>query len=352
MSTARRSGRPVRVLLLGEDSPGALMHSYATGFRRAGAAVETYCLLGAFRGGWSPPVTRIANRVAQRAMLARFNQRLLDDLRGREFDVVLVLKGERLDPAAIEALRNASQASWVNFYPDDPFSEVRSNRLVFGPETLRAYDLCLTFARHLMPRYRREGVERVEWLPFARDPDQHFPVARPIPPDFDAVFAGNLDAERVEWLAPIARELRLAVFGEHTLQAVPSSSVLRRATFFPAAYGTGLAPALMRGAISLNVMREQNRHSHNMRSYESPACGAFTLSQQTPELRELFRADEEVVFAESPDEMLGAARRWLADPSGRARVARAGFARVEHDTYQRRAVEILRLTGLDGEQHA
>ena len=352
MNDASRRRGQASVLLIGEDTPGALMHSYATAFRRAGVVVDTYCVLQAFRGSWPRTVVRVANRIAQGVMLSRFNQRLLGDLRGRKYDLVLVLKGERIAPATIEKLREASSASWVNFYPDDPFSQVRSNRLAFGPATLRAYDLCLTFARHLIPRYQREGVERVEWLPFARDPDQHSPVANPAPPDFDAVFVGNLDAERVEWLAPIARELRLAVFGEHTLQAVPSGSPVRRATFFPAVYGKELAPALMRGAISLNVMREQNRYSHNMRSYESLACGAFTLSQQTPELEEMFRRDEEVAFADSPEAMLESARRWLADPSGRARVARAGFARVEHDTYEERAGEILRMIGLAEEKPA
>lgn len=325
------------------------MHSYAAGFRRAGAVVGTYCLASAFRAGWPHLVVRAANRIAPRAMLTRFNQRLVRDLRGRNYDLVLVLKGERIAPTTIEHLRGSSDASWVNFYPDDPFSDVRSNRLAYGPATLRAYDLCLTFARHLIPRYKAEGIDRVEWLPFARDPDQHSPVEHPEPPDFDAVFVGNLDAARVEWLVPISRELRLAVFGEHTLQAVPPGSPVRRATFFPAVYGRELAPALMRGAISLNVMRYQNRYSHNMRSYESPACGAFTLSQQTPELEEMFRGDEEVVFADSPEAMLATARRWLGDPPGRARVARAGFARVEHDTYERRAVEILRMIGRETE---
>lgn len=327
------------------------MHSYAAGFRRAGAVVGTYCLATVFRAGWPRPFVRAANRIAPEVMLARFNQRLLRDLRGSDYDLLLVLKGERIDPATIEGIRATSRAAWVNFYPDDPFSGVRSNRLAFGPATLRAYDLCLTFARHLVPRYQREGVARVEWLPFARDPDQHSPVANPPKPEFDAVFVGNLDAARIEWLAPIARELRLAIFGEHTLRAVPSVNALRRARFFPAAYGRDLAPALMRGAISLNVMRDQNRYSHNMRSYESPACGAFTLSQRTPELTEMFRDGEDVVFAESPDAMLETARRWLADPAGRERVARAGFVRVEHDTYQRRAVKILQMTGLGTEPY-
>lgn len=349
MLTAGKDQRQLSVLLLGEDAPAALMQSYATGFRRAGVRVEQYCLVRAFRGALSRGVARVTNRIARNVMLDLFNRRLLRDIRGRSYDFALVLKGEGISPETIAALRAASGSPWLNFFPDDPFTDVSSNRLAFGTATLREYDRCLTFAKHLLPTYRREGVAHVDWLPFARDPDQHTPPDARTPPAFDTVFVGNLDVDRIEWLEPVARTLKVAVFGEHTRAALPRRSALRRASFFPAVYGPGLAIALTRGAISLNVMRHQNRFSHNMRSYESLACGAFTLSQRTPELMEMFSEGKDVVFAGSPEEMSDCAQRWLADPAGRERIARAGFARVEYDTYQQRAVKILTLLGLGGD---
>ena len=130
---------------------------------------------------------------------------------------------------------------------------------------------------------------------------------------------------------------------------MPRRSVLARATFAPAAYGRDLARALASGVISLNVMRPQNARSHNMRSYESPACRAFTLSQRTPELRELFVEGEEIACFETLDELRDTVSRWLPDARGRERVAGSGFARVRDDTYARRAGEILERTGLAAE---
>jgi len=127
---------------------------------------------------------------------------------------------------------------------------------------------------------------------------------------------------------------------------VRRGSALARATFGPAAYGPDLARALARGAISLNVMRPQNARSHNMRSYESPACGAFTLSQRTPELTELFVEGEEIACFEGVEELREAVARWLGDPARRSEVASAGFARVRDDTYARRACMILERVGL------
>jgi spore maturation protein CgeB len=328
-------------MILGEDAPGALMHSYASAFRRLGAHVSTYCMASAYRDGLSATATRVANRLVPSALLRRFNAKLLTDLGETPFDFALVLKGERIAPATIAELRRRTGAVWLNFYPDDPFSDVRSNRLAYGPAMLGAYDHCFTFARHLIAQYEASGVFRVTWLPFARDPDQHSPIRQWPTPEFDVVFVGNLDEERVQWLEPVAAPFNVAIFGEHTRAAVSRTSVLRKAAFFPAAYGAALCHTLARGAISLNVMRRQNRFSHNMRSFESLACGAFTLSQRTPELCTMFREDVEVAFASTPEELSSRVDYWLSHAAERQRIGAAGFRRVENDTYTERAQTIL-----------
>ena len=228
----------------------------------------------------------------------------------------------------------------VNFYPDDPFSNIRSNRLTYGPSILGAYDACFTFARHLIPAYRESGARKVVYLPFARDPELHAPLPIADAPEFDVVFVGTLNAERVRWLEAASR-FKLAVFGSRGRTVIPRHSPLRRAEFFPEVYGRDLSAALARAAISLNVMRIQNRGSHNMRSFESPACGAFTLSERTPELVELFREGEEIAVFSEPDELVDQIGFWLANPLERRRIAGAGFQRVEHDTYDLRAATIL-----------
>lgn len=337
----------MRVLILGEDAPGGLMGSYARAFAELGATVRTYCLARAYQSVMPAIRTRALRRVAERVLLSAFNDRVIADLADAEDDLVLVLKGHRLRPATVDALRERTDAPVVNFFPDDPFSTERSNRLAFGTAVLAAYDLCFTFARHLLPAYERAGVRAAHYLPFARDPWQHGPVTTSLAHEFDVVFVGNLDDERVGCLDALAsQQFRIGVFGERTAAVVSKGSALSRATFGPPAYGQSLSMTLARGAISLNVMRTQNAQSHNMRSFESPACGAFTLSQRTGELTELFAEGEEVACFGSVTELCDQARRWLDDRQGRDRVARAGFERVRDDTYVRRATTILERAGI------
>lgn len=336
----------MRVLILGEDAPGGLMASYARGFSEIGVDVRTYCLARAFASALPSIRPRALRRVAEPVLLAAFNAMVARELTGADADLVVVLKGHRLNADTIGTLRDSIGAPVVNFFPDDPFSRERSNRLAYGESVLAAYDGCFTFARHLMPEYERAGARAVHYLPFARDPELHAPPASAGAPEFDVVFVGNLDDDRVAWLDAVARESRVAVFGERTTVVVPKRSALARATFGRAAYGGALAETLARGAISLNVMRPQNAHSHNMRSFESPACGAFTLSQRTPELAALFADGEEIVCVDSIAELRESVDRWLQDPQGRASVARAGFERVREDTYARRACTLLERSGI------
>ncbi len=335
----------MRVLILGEDAAGGLMGSYERGFAELGIETQTFCLARAYESSVPAIRSRALRRVAEPVVLNAFNENVARDVTGVEFDLVLVIKGHRLSSATVHRIRESTGASVVNFYPDDPFSRERSNRLAYGPNVLAAYDVCFTFARHLIPEYERARVGHVEYLPFARDPALHAPFAYR-DPVFDVVFVGNLDPDRVRFLDALAQDYRVGVFGERTATVVPKGSALARATFAPAAYGDDLARALACGAISLNVMRPQNSRSHNMRSFESPACGAFTLSQRTPELSQLFVEGEHVVCFSDIDELRAAVARWLPDARARSAIAAAGYERVRDDTYARRASTMLQIAGL------
>lgn len=322
------------------------MGSYERGFAELGIQTQTFCLARAYESSVPAIRSRALRRVAEPVVLSTFNENVARDLTGVEVDLVLVIKGHRLSPTTVARIRESIGAPVVNFFPDDPFSKERSNRLAYGPNVLTAYDACFTFARHLIPDYERAGVRQVQYLPFARDPALHAPAVSPAEPVFDVVFVGNLDSDRVTFLDALARDYRVAVFGERTAAVVPRGSALARATFAPAAYGDDLAHALACGAISLNVMRPQNSRSHNMRSFESPACGAFTLSQRTPELSELFVEGEQVICFSGVDELRDAVARWLAEARARIGIAAAGYARVRDDTYARRANTMLQTAGL------
>lgn len=344
-SSRRPDGRGLmapRILILGHDQAGSLMGSYERGFREHGASVETYCLARALAAVTRFPRRRFIDPALARRRGAALSHRVVEDHRDADTDLAVVLKGEYLRPDAIAELRESLRCPVINFYPDDPFSELPVNRLVFGPEVLREYDGCYTFARRLVPAYRAAGVAHVEWLPFARDPVLHAPPAEGVEPEADVTFVGNLDRSRAEWLAALGG-VRVVIHGDLRVNRRLARRLrgMSDALLKPPVFGAEMSEALGRGAISLNVLREQNKGSHNMRSFESPACGAFTISEGSEEIESLFETGTEIVTVRDPGELESTVERWLGDPEGRARIGAAGFRRVEHDTYARRCTVLM-----------
>jgi spore maturation protein CgeB len=325
-----------KVLIAGENLAGSVGLSFADAFRSLGWTV-VYSPLSAQGATLSTVFDRAMARVAAPFRAAELNRKLAATARRESPDLSLVIKGHRVTAETVAVLRRASAMGVANFYPDDPFSESAVNRA--SPKMLSAYSACFTFAEHLLPSYREAGVANAFYLPFARDPALHFPTSG-VEVEFDCVFVGNLDDDRVAWLESIA-DFKIAVFGHQTKKALPARSALHGAAFFAPVFGGDLSKALARGRVSLNFMRRQNLGSHNMRSFESPACGAYTLSQRTPELMRLFRDGIEIDSFGNADELRERMHAALADPQRRRQIADAGFERVEHDTYARRAQTIL-----------
>jgi glycosyltransferase involved in cell wall biosynthesis len=328
-----------RILLIGEDAPNSLARSYKRAFESLGASVEHYCDRRGIEHALPGAGVRGLRRYVQRLAIPAFNRNLQRQFSGHRADLVLVIKGQHIQAETVAHLRRTLGCALVNYYPDDPFCARHTNRVgersVFGE-----YDICFTFQRHRMPDYLAAGARRVEYLPFARDPALHHLAPGAGPPRFDVVFIGNLDRERVQWLEPLAG-FRLGIYGAASRGAVPRGHPLAAASFLAPVYGPALPEAFASGAISVNILRWGNYGAHNMRSFESPACGAFTLTSRSRELAELFTEREEIVFFEDADDLARQVKYYLDHPAERARIARAGFERVKTETYEARARSIL-----------
>lgn len=293
--------RPTRVAILGEPAEAGLRDSLVDAFRGSGCSVAVLSL-GPWRPGW---LKSVAYR--QPLLGAGFRRTLrmqVDALAGQgPYDLVLVVKGVFLNTNSIDYLRSRLVGPVVCWNPDSPFDDAISNRGAGIPRAIAAYDAYITWAHDIAERIQPVAAH-VLVVPFAWDPA----VIRPTPGRGEAaervVFIGTATRQRSAFLQRLAH-LRPIVFGA----GWPHLDGL---DIRPPARGIEFARIVGEAKWNLNLLRPQNAHSHNMRSFELVGAGGTQVAPATADHERFLGRDGRTVFFRSETELEAILR---SDPS-------------------------------------
>jgi hypothetical protein len=285
------TGSP-RIVVVGEPAEAGLRSSLIRGFRANGCSVNALDW-----GPWSP--VWLASAAFRRPIFAmgfrRELRRRIDVLAesGRP-DLVLVVKGALLDRTSIEYLRSRLESPVVCWNPDSPFDDAISNSGAGIPRTISSYDAYVTWADDVAERLSAIAA-RVLVIPFAWDPDIMCPAAGSGVAAGRIVFVGTGSRERAASLASLA-QFRPLVFGAGwpKIEGVDVRPPVRGAEFCAIA---GEA------RWNLNLLRQQNARSHNMRTFELPGSGGNQAAPDTADHREFLGNDARTVLFQSRAEL-------------------------------------------------
>lgn len=203
----------------------------------------------------------------------------------------------------------------MNYLTDDPWSS-RNEADFFWP-ALREYDAIWSPRRANLEDLRRHGCRRVEYLPFAYDPEAHFPELPQTADErerfsCDVVFVGGADADRM----PVATALVRAGLKVHLYGGYWNRDQELRPHWRGYVYGREQRLAVGCAKVNLCFGRKSNRDGHAMRSLELPAMKASLVVEDTPEHRELYGADGEcVVYYEDLPGLVKKAQALCREPA-------------------------------------
>ena len=262
-----------------------------------------------------------------------------------EVDVVLVVSAMFLHPDVIRLMKRAGLRVAVLFTesPYDSAKELDVAALV---------DCCWTNERSALKAFRRV-CPLSGYMPHGWHPERHSiepgPGEGKLVQAHDVVFVGSAFQERIAWLQSIDWSgIDLGLYGmwdalgsRHPLRQFVRGEIVSNAT---------TAALYRRAKVGLNLYRTsmgwgkgapQIRHAEslNPRAYELAACGAFHLSTYRAEVTDVF--GDLVPTFQTPAEASAVIRTWLADPDGRARVARQLPACVAGMSWASRAASIV-----------
>lgn len=335
-----------RMVIVGNFEDIHVGHHLARAAEALGLTVSRCDTRDAFRGPrW---LVRLSWRFLGRRPLAlrRFSQLVFETCTATGPTYLVATGIAPVTAGVLRGLRAAGTIT-INYLTDDPWNSAQRSGWFLA--ALREYDHVFSTRRSNLTDLAVAGCKRISYLPFAYDPEIHFPdTAVSDTRDTDVVFVGGGDADRVPYVAALAQAgINVTVYGGYWEQFSQVAHLAKGMADPPT-----MRRAISGARISLCLVRRANRDGHAMRTFEVPAIGACMLVEDTDEHREIFGEDgHAVVYFRSIAEMVERARWLLEHEDARQCLAKAVHRLIvgRNHTYRDRLVAMLPISGLAAE---
>ena len=187
---------------------------------------------------------------------------------------------------------------------------------------IQSYDRIFVSQRDCVEQYREVGCRRVEWLPFACDPELQGRIS--LPPRYTVATVGAIHpkwgAERKRLFELISKNFEDCWFGR--------------------AFGREMARIYSSSKI---VFNKSILNELNMRVFEALASGSLLITDRIKNgLTELFSEDTDLVCYSSDEDLISKLKFYLNHPAERESIAKQGHESVmARHTYDHRAQQIV-----------
>lgn len=188
---------------------------------------------------------------------------------------------------------------------------------------LIVYDLAISSFPPTVDYFRQRGLpSRLNRLAF----DSRWLTRLPDGPrDLPLTFIGSfydVHRSRTIWLETIARRFDLKVWGPPPPGGFGASPLAR--CYQGQAWGLEMLTLLKRSRVTLNHHGDVPPHANNFRLYEATGCGALLITDDKPDLHEMFESGRHVIAYRDSDECLAQIGHYLANQSAATAIATAG----------------------------
>ncbi len=239
---------------------------------------------------------------------------------------------DELSPELASYITQETDAVLAVFFSDDDW------RLSDSLKIAKRYHVVVTTCREAIERYREHGVTQVIYAPYACNPDLYYPLERQ--KKYDITFVGQGyrgRPELVQWLKEQGVNIRVWGQGWEEYPALrdiaggflPHQAMIE--VFAQSKIVLGMSWVSGDG-VTLQIKG---------RTFEYAACRAFQLTTYDERLKALFR-DDEIVFYQDRQDLLGKIRHYLAHSEEREGIAQSAYVRALSDhSWTQRLQQIL-----------
>lgn len=324
------------ILFVSSFEPGNLGSSYLSAFRQLECELVCFDMVQEYEKASWLTKNRYTNRIICPYAAGVMNKKLLGVVKNYNPGLIFIHKGQWIFPETLKKIKTNTQALLFIFNPDDPFNPNRGASSGFIRNSISIYDVYFIWSKALIPRLEQAGAKQVEYLPFASDPELHYPVTLTEEDrknyGSDIVFIGNWDKERERWLSAL-EGYDLAIWGADYWIKRCKNRFLRSCWKGRTAIGEEMSRITQSSKINLNILRLQNKGSHNMRSFEIPACGGFMLHEIGDEVPGFFEEGRDAAYFDSAEALKDKIRFYLNNDKVRVEIAKSGYEKCKRNGY-------------------
>ena len=216
-----------------------------------------------------------------------------------KYDLIIIIKGLYITKSFILNIKKISPKSKIiNIYPDDPLNEnIKniSNKNVI--ECIELFDFFCHWSKRIIKKIKKlKPKSNLLYLPFGYDEFLHkryknFSDYKKYKNIIN--FVGSYDNKRLKILKSIKYK-NLLIAGSNWKNIVS----MKRPIF-----QKELSAIISNSLVSINILRDQNKSSHNMRTFEIPAMGGLMLTTRSKEQSFFFRENKECLMFSGAKEL-------------------------------------------------
>jgi hypothetical protein len=336
----------MKIVLIGESVAEGWAQTFKRGFESLGHIAVIVDDREIYRSSSPLARNRYAHRLLWRLLAGLAQSKMLSAVEKENPDMIFMLKGWLWQPRTFRALKLAlPKALLINYNPDSPFNtEAHGNANNWIRESIPLFDTYLIWSKELTERIKAAGAKHSYYLPCGYDPELHSPVKVSAEDSrvfgSDIAFVGSWDKEREEWMRGLLG-YDLKIWGNSWEKAADD---VRAKWQGRAAVIKDFSKVCDSTKIMLNFLRPQNKSSHNMKTFEIPACKGFMLAERSPEELGFFEEGKEAEYFATLSELKQKIDKYLQLPEERRRIAEAAYARLirENNSYKDRAAQVIR----------
>ena len=321
-----------KILLVGSKEEFTLEKMYFRAFKKIGLKVTLYhsnnsvkSMIGKF---FEKHLSFLYNFYVRKKFVNFFFKKQ------NKYDLVIIFKGLFLNKEIIEKIKETN-IKIVNIFPDDPLNtkikNISNKNLV---DCIEDYDLFCLWSQKIIKKIQKlKPNSHLYYLPFGYDEFIHKKSSKKKKYINTINFFGSYDHTRLDFLKKIKNN-NLIIFGNNW-----GNHIKNEGNYI---FGKKLCSIISSSLISINLLRDQNETSHNMRTFEVPAMGGLLLTKRSIEQNKFFPENKASLMYENKREFVKKINFILKNRNKMVKIRKLSYKLSKKHSYTNRARNILK----------